>query len=160
MSIGPQGRLSTAELRLSNCGAGEDSWEPLGQQGESKQSILFCAYSLQLCSTGMGCRALLQGIFPTQGLNPGLLHFRWILYHLSHQGSPRIGKPKNTGMDSLSLLKGVFPTQELIIAPALQADFWPAELPGKPLDKHSQFLYTKEREKKREGLLIIVLRFM
>ena len=26
----------------------------------------------------------LQGIFPTQGLNPGLLHCRWILYHLSY----------------------------------------------------------------------------
>ena len=37
---------------------------------------------------GMGCHALLQGIFPTQGLNPGFLHCRWILYHLSHQGSP------------------------------------------------------------------------
>ena len=33
------------------------------------------------------------------------------------------GKPKNTGMDSLSLLQLIFPTQELIIAPALQADF-------------------------------------
>ena len=29
----------------------------------------------------------LQGIFPTQGLNPGLLHSRQTLYHLSHQGS-------------------------------------------------------------------------
>ena len=29
-------------------------------------------------------------IFPAQGLNPGLLHCRWILYYLSHQGSPRI----------------------------------------------------------------------
>ena len=28
------------------------------------------------------------GIFPTQGLNPGLLHCRWILYHMSYQGSP------------------------------------------------------------------------
>ena len=39
-------------------------------------------------NTGVGCRALLQGIFPTQGLNPSLLHCRQILYHLSHQGSP------------------------------------------------------------------------
>ena len=37
-----------------------------------------------------GCHALLQGIFPTQGSNPGLPHCRWILYHLSHQGSPGI----------------------------------------------------------------------
>ena len=40
-----------------------------------------------LCkNTGVGCHAFLQGIFPTQGLNPGLPHCRWILYHLSHQG--------------------------------------------------------------------------
>ena len=31
-----------------------------------------------------------QGIFPTQGSNPGFLHCRWILYHLSHQGSPSL----------------------------------------------------------------------
>ena len=31
-------------------------------------------------NTGMGCQALLQGIFPTQGSNPCLLHYRWIHY--------------------------------------------------------------------------------
>ena len=41
-------------------------------------------------NTGVGSHSLLQGIFPTQGLNPGLLHCRQILYQLSHQGSPRI----------------------------------------------------------------------
>ena len=41
-------------------------------------------------NTGVGSHSLLQGIFPTQGSNPGLLHCRWILYQLSHQGSPRI----------------------------------------------------------------------
>ena len=35
----------------------------------------------------MGSHSLLQGICPTQGPNLGLLHYRWILYHLSHQGS-------------------------------------------------------------------------
>ena len=39
---------------------------------------------------GMGCHALLQRIFPTQESNPGVLHCRWILYSLSHQGSTRI----------------------------------------------------------------------
>ena len=39
-------------------------------------------------NTGVGCHALLQGIFPTQGSNPGLPHCRRILYHLSHQGRP------------------------------------------------------------------------
>ena len=38
-------------------------------------------------NTGVGCHALLQGIFPTQGSNPGLPHCRQVLYHLSHQGS-------------------------------------------------------------------------
>ena len=33
--------------------------------------------------------SLLQGIFPTQGQNPGFLHCRQILYQLSHQGSPK-----------------------------------------------------------------------
>ena len=44
--------------------------------------------SLQTTILGVGCHFLLQGIFPTQGSNPGLLHCRQILYHLSHQGSP------------------------------------------------------------------------
>ena len=37
-----------------------------------------------------GSLSFLQGIFPTQGSNPGLLHCRRILYQLSHKGSPRI----------------------------------------------------------------------
>ena len=41
-------------------------------------------------NTGVDCHALLQGIFPTQGLDPGLLHCRQILYQLSHKGSPYI----------------------------------------------------------------------
>ena len=40
-------------------------------------------------STGVGSLSLLQGIFPTQGLNSGLLHCRQILYQ-------PYGKPKNT----------------------------------------------------------------
>ena len=39
-------------------------------------------------NTGVGSLSLLQGIFPTQGSNPGLLHCRRILYQLSYQGSP------------------------------------------------------------------------
>ena len=38
----------------------------------------------------VGSLSLLQGVFPTQESNQGLLHCRQILYHLSHQGSPRI----------------------------------------------------------------------
>ena len=41
-------------------------------------------------NTRVGCYALFQGIFPTQGWNLGLLHCRQILYHLSHKVSPYV----------------------------------------------------------------------
>ena len=41
-------------------------------------------------NTGMGCHALLQGIFPTQVSNPSLPYCSWILYQLSYQGVPRV----------------------------------------------------------------------
>ena len=68
---------------------------------------LLCPWNSPGQNTGVGI-SLLQGIFPTQGSNPGLLHCRWILYQLSHKGSPRI---QNTGVGSLSLLQGILPTQ-------------------------------------------------
>ena len=54
----------------------------------------------------MGSLSLLQGIFPTQGSNLGLLHCRRIVYQLSHKGSPR------TRVGSLSLFQQIFLTQE------------------------------------------------
>ena len=41
-------------------------------------------------NTVVGSLSLLQGIFPTQGSNPGLPHCRRVLYQLSHKGSPWI----------------------------------------------------------------------
>ena len=43
-------------------------------------------------NTGVGSLSLLQGIFPTQGSNPGLPHCRRILYQLSHKGKSRNGQ--------------------------------------------------------------------
>ena len=40
-------------------------------------------------NTGVGGHFLLQGIFPTHGLNQGPLHCRWTLYPLSYEGSPK-----------------------------------------------------------------------
>ena len=40
-------------------------------------------------TTGVCSLSLLQGIFPTQGSNPDLLHCRWIIYQLSHKRSPK-----------------------------------------------------------------------
>jgi len=41
-------------------------------------------------NTGVGTLSLPQGVFPTQGSNPALLHCKWILYQLNHKGNPRI----------------------------------------------------------------------
>ena len=49
---------------------------------------LFSPWNSPGQNTGMGSHSLLQGTFPTQGLNPGLPHYRQILYQLSHEGSP------------------------------------------------------------------------
>ena len=49
-----------------------------------------CPWNSPGQNIGVGSRSILQEIFQTQGLNPGLPHCKWILYHLSHQGSPRI----------------------------------------------------------------------
>ena len=61
-------------------------WDPMDYSppGSSVHGIL------QSKNSEMGCQSLLQGIFLTQALNPGLPHCRQILYRLSHQGSLRI----------------------------------------------------------------------
>ena len=56
----------------------------------------------------VGCHALLLGIFPTQGSNPGLPHCKQILYHLSHQGSTRILECSSTPHPQLLLMKEVW----------------------------------------------------
>ena len=48
--------------------------------------MLLCPWNSPGKNTGVGCHSFLQGIFPTQGSNLGLLHCRQILYLLSHQG--------------------------------------------------------------------------
>ena len=92
-------------------------------------------------NTGVRRLSLLQKIFPTQGSKPGLPHCRWILYQLSHQGSPgilewvaylfssRSSRPRNrTG------------------SPTLQADSLPTELIGKP--QGGMFRLTLARSQK------------
>ena len=94
-------------------------------------------------NTGVGCHALLHGIFPTQGLNPGLPHCRWILYRLSHQGNPRLlgwvayafsrgsSQPKN--QTRVSCIAGGFSTSwatikgEYDIIPAFNLNSLPPE---------------------------------
>ena len=86
-------------------------------------------------NTGVGGHVLLQGIFSTQGLNPGLPHCRQILYQLSHQGSQEISvmqpkeprnatrpkKIKETRKNSQSLQR------EWDTANTFSLDFWPPD---------------------------------
>ena len=53
--------------------------------------------------TGVGCLSLLQGIFPSQELNRGLLHFRQIPYQLSYQGEISVQFSRSVLPDSLRL---------------------------------------------------------
>jgi len=71
----------------------------------------------------MGSLSLLQGIFPTQAWNPGLPHFRWILYQLSHQRSPRILEWVAYPFSSKSPAPGIEPG-----SPVLQEDCLPTEI--------------------------------
>ena len=72
-SMGSQGvRYDWSDLAAAAAAAADytSPWNSLGQ------------------NTGVGSLSLLQGIFPTQGSNSGLPHCRWIVYELSHKGSP------------------------------------------------------------------------
>ena len=50
---------------------------------------LLCPWDFPGKNTGLGCHSFLQRIFPTQGLNPCLLHWQAYSLPLSHQGSPK-----------------------------------------------------------------------
>ena len=52
--------------------------------------VLYSSWNSPGQNTGLGGLSLLQGIFPTHGSNPVLLHCRKILYQLRHKGSPRV----------------------------------------------------------------------
>ena len=78
-------------------------------------------------NTGEGSLSLLEGIFPTQGLNPGLLQCRQIFYHLNHQGSPRILEWLAYPISSRSSQ----PRNQTGVS-CIAGDSLPTELPGKP----------------------------
>ena len=77
-------------------------------------------------STGVGCHFLLKGIFPTHGSNPGLPHWKKILYQLSHKGSQRILEWVAIPSPGDLLYPEVEPR-----FPTLQADSLLLEPPGK-----------------------------
>ena len=60
---------------------------------------LLCPGDFPGKNTGVGCRFLLQGIFPTQGRNPGLLHWQADSLPLSHQGETLLAVLKIIGKE-------------------------------------------------------------
>ena len=117
--------LYTTSLWISNNIANAYSCKT--QNGQAPHG-LYSPWNSPGQNTGVGSLSLLQGIFPTHGSNPGLLHCRWILYQLSHKGSPRIlewvAYPFSRDLPKPRIKPG---------SPALQADSLPTELSGKPL---------------------------
>ena len=79
-------------------------------------------------NTGVGSLPLPQGIFPTQGSNPGLPHCRWILYQLSHKGSPKYWSGYTIPCPVDLPDPGIEPG-----SPAVQVDSLPTELLGNPI---------------------------
>ena len=96
----------------------------------------------------MGSLSHLQGLFPTQGSNPGLPHCRWILYQLSHKRNPRIleyvGYP----------FSWIFPTQELnwgllhwrqILSQLSYQGWWSSQWPSWTLLRSSCLVLTSSQ---------------
>ena len=99
-------------------------------------------------NTGVGSLSLLQGIFPTQGSNPGLPHCRWIRYQLSHKGSPTIlewvaypffsGSSRSRNQIGVSCIAGGFFTTELSGKPRLHCNFPLLPISGQTDEKKGQ----------------------
>ena len=63
-------------------------WKSLSRSDSLWPHGLYSPWNSLGQNTGVGSLSLFQGIFPTQGSNPGLPHCRQILHQLSHKGSP------------------------------------------------------------------------
>ena len=66
-------------------------------------TVALCPWDFPGRNTGVGCHFPVQGIFPTQGSNPGLPQ-------VDSLPTEPPGKPKNTGVGSIFLLQEIFPT--------------------------------------------------
>ena len=139
---------------------------------------LLCPWDFPGKYTGVGCHFLLQGIFPTQGLNPGLLHCRQILYRLSYKGRPSPSVVSNSLRPyGLYTVHGIFQARilEWVVKPfsrgsswprnelgssALQVDSLPTGLSGKPFSSvqslsHVRLFATPWLEARQASLSII-----
>ena len=89
-------------------------WKSLSRVGlfVTPWTIQYSLWNSPGQNPAVGSLSLLQGIFPTQGSNPGLPHYRRILYQLNHKESPR---NEYTSVKTLLFLreegKGIFKTK-------------------------------------------------
>ena len=90
----------------------------------------------QLVNIEMGILSLLQGIFPTRWLNPELPHCRWILYQLSHKGSPRILE-----WVAYPFSRGPSKPSNRTRSPELQVGSLPTELSEKPQNNNIKIIH-------------------
>ena len=74
------------------CASSSVSRVPLLRPHGLQPARLLCPWDLPGKNTGVGCHFLLQGIFPTQGSNPSLLHWQVNFLPLRHQGSHAVYK--------------------------------------------------------------------
>ena len=77
-------------LTFGECREGSESHSVVFDSLRPRGLYIYSPWNSPGQNTGVGSCSLLQGIFPIQGSNPGLLHCRWILYQLSHQQSSRV----------------------------------------------------------------------
>ena len=131
-------QMVTAAINLKDtCSLEENLWPTQCKWKSLSHIRLFeTLWTIQSCNspgqnTEVGSHSILQGIFPTQGLNPGFPHCRQILYQQSHKGSPKILELVVHVFSSGSSWPGMQPG-----LPALQADSLAIELSG----------YNKPRE--------------
>ena len=97
-----------------SCWGGADTYIPHSHVPQVKVAQLCGSYSPRNSSgqnSGIGSLSLLQGIFPTQGSNPGLLHCRRILYQLSHQPPTSPNPPRHGASE------GLWPLPLLLLGP-------------------------------------------
>ena len=82
--------LSLVKSESVSCSVLSDSLRP------HEPSRLLRPWNFLGKNNGVGSHSILQGMFPTQGLNLGLLHCRQVFYYLSHQGNQ--GNPLKPGI--------------------------------------------------------------
>ena len=122
---------------------------------------LLCLWNSPGKNTGVGRHSLLQGIFPTQRSNPGILHCRQIHYSLNHQGSSKFSLRLCL---IVSLLKFVPYSNPLIILgcqqtgmPSVQETTTqaPTKWKGKIVKKKKKKTKNKQKNKKQRKIKLI-----